>query len=98
MFNTDMRSYTYFTLGGDNGYGQPILSKEPVGEVKLAIYTTSQQVQTNINYTDASYIALTHDAAINDTYVIDLGDGKLLKVLYIQPQGRFKQVFLKSYD
>lgn len=97
MFNTDMRSYSFFTLGDDNGYGQPTLSKEPKGEVKLAIYTTSQQIQANINYSDANYIALTHDAAINDSYVIKLGEEQLLKVLYVQPKGRFKQVFLKSY-
>lgn len=94
MINTDMRYYNYFTYGEDDEYGQPQLSEEVKGSIKIAINTTSQSVQDNINYKDATYIGLTH-AAIDDTYVIQYGDEKL-KVLYVNPKGRFKQVFLKE--
>lgn len=93
MITTNMRTYNYFTFGAPNAYGQPQLSKEPAGTVKLSIFTTSQNVQGNINYTNASYIALTHDKSINDTWVIEYGEERL-KVLYTSNQGRFIQVFL----
>lgn len=92
MINADMRNYDFYTYGAPNGYGQPTLSTEVQGTVKIAIFTTSQGVQNNINYAGASYIGLTHDA-INDKMVIQYGDKKI-KVLYVQPKGRFKQVFL----
>ncbi len=93
MIYTNMRSYNYFTFGEPNAYGQPQLSKEPVGQVKLSIFTTSQSVQANINYTNANYIALTHDKNINDEWVIEYGKERL-KVLYTMKQGRYIQVFL----
>ena len=92
MISTSMRFYDYLTYGGDNGYGQPALSKEPVGKVKMTIDISSQSVQDNINYTDCSYVGLTYDD-VDDTYVILYGNEKL-KVLYVNPKGRYKQVFL----
>lgn len=93
MINANMRSYDYFTFGELNAYGQPQLSKQPVGKVKLSIYNTSESVQANVNYTNANYIALTHDKNINDSFVIQYGEQKL-KVLYVSRMGRFNQVFL----
>lgn len=92
MINADMRSYNYFTLGEDNGYGVPGLSADIKGTVKMAINVTSQSIQDNIMYKNATYIGLTHDY-VDDTYVIALGDTKL-KVLYVNPRGRYKQVFM----
>lgn len=97
MISIEMRPYTFFTLGNDSGYGSPSLNSTPEGKVSLAIYTTSQQIQGNINYADANYIALTHDN-IDDTYIIQIDDNRKAKVLYIQPKGRYKQVFLSNYD
>lgn len=96
MINCDFRLYDYFAFGNKNAYGQATLSSEPVGQIKMAIYTTSQSIQDNINYKDASYLGLTN-AVIDDTYVIQYGENKL-KVLYIQPVGRLKQVFMALYD
>jgi hypothetical protein len=92
MINNDMRIYDYFLYQDKNGYGQPQLSQEAQGSVKMAINITSQSVQDNINYKGASYIGLTH-ALLDDTYVIQYGAVKL-KVLYVNPKGRLKQVFL----
>lgn len=94
MINAAMRSYTYFTFGTENEYGQAQLSSEPKGQIKMTINLTSQSVQDNINYMNAQYVGLTH-ADIDDTYVIQFGDEKL-KVLYVNPFGRLKQVFMAA--
>lgn len=94
MINSDMRYYDYYTYSGTNEYGAPQLSEDIKGSIKIAIYNTSQSVTDNINYRDASYIGLTL-AAVNDSQVIQYGEEKL-KVLYIQPKGRYRQVFLKK--
>ena len=95
MITTDMRLYDFFTFGEDNGYGVPTLSTEPKGKIKMAINISSQSTQDNILYKDCSYIGLTLDANVNDTYVIQYGEEQL-KVLYVNPKGRYKQVFLKG--
>lgn len=94
MINRDMRYYDYFTFGEVNAYGQPTVSKEVKGSIKMAINIASQSVVDNIRYKDASYVGLTH-AEVDDTFVIQYGDEKL-KVLYVNPKGRYKQVFLKN--
>ena len=97
MINADMRLYNYFTLGEENEYGQTIIPDKnavPKGQIKIAINISSQGIQENINYKDAQYIGLTH-AEVTDKYLIEY-EGKRLKVLYINPKGRYKQVFLKD--
>ena len=97
MINTNMRLYSYYTIGTDDGYGQPqIPSKNavPDGQIKMAINLSNQSVQDNINYKDAQYVGLTH-ADIDDKYIIQYQDERL-KVLYVNPFGRMKQVFLSS--
>ena len=94
MINVDMRTYDYFTFGAKDAYGQDVLSDTAQGTIKMAIYSTSTSVQDNINYTDCNYIGLT-TAQLDDSYVIQYETEKL-KVQYVQPRGRFKQVFLKK--
>lgn len=94
MINVDMRTYNYFTFGELNEYGEQKLSENPQGTIKIAIYSTGTSVQDNINYTDCNYIGLTH-SVIDESYVIEY-DTEKLKVQYVQPKGRFKQVFLKK--
>lgn len=93
MINTTTRTYNYFIYGANDEYGQPQLTQEPQGTIKMAIYNTSQATQQNILYQDASYIGLTSDAGVNDTYVIEMNEERL-KVLYVQPRGIWKQVFM----
>lgn len=71
------------------------LPSEPSGEIKIAIFPTSQSIQDNINYKDANYIGLTFSTLLDDKCVIEYGDKKL-KVLYTSPEARVKQVFLKQ--
>lgn len=94
MINADARRYEYLLYGDNNAYGQATLSEEVQGSVLMSIYTSSQNVQDNINYKDCSYIGLTTEP-INDKYVV-LYNNEKLKVLYVNAQGRFKQVFLKN--
>lgn len=94
MITTDMRTYNYFTLGDKNGYGQPTVSEEPQGTIKMAIYISSQSTQDNINYQNCNYVGLTMDKSVNDKMVIEYGEEKL-KVLYVNSAGRFTQVFLQ---
>lgn len=92
MINADMRLYSYSTFGTDDKYGQPILSEDPVGEIKMSIHLTSQAIQENALYSGATYIGLTM-ANVDDSFVIHYGT-KNLKVLYVNPYGRYNQVFM----
>lgn len=99
MISADMKDYQYHLYADDNGYGQPSLPDEVEtdGEgnaltVKMAVYNTSQAIQDNIQYKNATYVGLTQ-ADITDKFVIQYGEEKL-KVLYVNPQGRYKQVFM----
>lgn len=94
MIYNNMRSYSYSTFGGYDSYGQPQITETPVGEVLLSIYLFNQSTADNILYKDANYTALTLDNKIDDTYIINFGEVQL-KVLYVNPSGRYKQVFLK---
>lgn len=92
MINANMRLYDYFTFGEDNGYGSPQLSSDVKGTVKMAISISSQAVQENIKYKGATYVGLTHDN-VEDNFVISY-KGEKLKVLYVNPEGRYNQVFM----
>lgn len=87
-----MRWYDYYTFDNSDEYGAPQLSEEVKGKIKIAIFTTSQGIQDNINYSNANYIGLTL-SPINDSFVIKYGEEKL-KVLYVNPQGRYTQAYL----
>ena len=95
MINADMRLYDYYTYGNENEYGQAQWSENVVGSIKMSINTTAQAIQDNINYKDSEYIGLTYNNEVDDTYVIKYNDGRL-KVLYVNPKGRMKQVFMKA--
>mgnify|MGYP003311878358 CR=1 FL=1 len=92
MISADMRNYEYYLYGENDAYGQPQLSEDVQGSIKMAINLTSQSVQDNINYKSANYMGLTL-MPINETYVIQYGNERL-KVLYVNPKGRYKQVFM----
>jgi hypothetical protein len=94
VINADMRLYNYFTLGEYDDYGQPTTSNNPVGQIKMAIYNLSTTIGDNVKYKDAQYIGLTN-AEVRDTYIIEFEESRL-KVLYVIPKGRYKQVFLSE--
>jgi hypothetical protein len=100
MIINRMRLYDYWKVAVNEEYGQevmPAAEAEAAGKVKLAIYPTSTGTQDNILYANCAYVALTYDAEIDDKYIIQYGKERL-KVMYKQPQGRMKQVFLKRVE
>ena len=95
MINADARLYDYFTLGEKDGYGQPQLpdpNSAPAGQIKMAVNIITQAITDNIKYKDSNYLGLTQEQ-VNDTYIIKY-ENKMLKVLYVNPKGRYKQVFM----
>lgn len=94
MINVFMREFNYFLYGEKNAYGQPQLSKDPQGTIKMAIYESVQRVTDNALYSEAEFIGLTR-AEVDDSFVIERENGERLKVLYVVPKGRLKQVYLQ---
>lgn len=92
MISAQMKNYNYQTYGELNEYGQPQLS-EVKGTIKMAINFSSEAIAENSLYSGAQFIGLTLNKNIDATYVIQYGNEKL-KVLYVNPAGRFKQVFM----
>jgi hypothetical protein len=95
MIAANMRSYSYSCLDVEDidDYGQPTEASAE-GTIKMAIYLTNQNIDTaNSLYSDAQYVGLTLNSAIDDTYIINYGDEKL-KVLYTTPSGKYFQVFM----
>ena len=99
MINTQFKQYDYYRYYTSNSYGQATvnLKEPPVGTVKLALNITTQGVTDSILYKDASYIGLTWDKDIDDTYLIINGN-EHLKVLYVSAPNKLKlrQVFLQK--
>lgn len=100
MILNNMRLYNYWLISVNEEYGQEVLptaETQPTGKVKLSIFPTNTGTQENILYANCSYVALTYDAEIDDKYIIQYGKERL-KVMYTQPNSRFKQVFLKRIE
>ena len=94
MINANMKQHDYYLYGENDSYGQPTLSEEVVGSVKMAIHSSNKSVTGDVNYTGGNYIGLTNDPDINDKYVIKYGDERL-KVKYIVAVPRhMTQVFM----
>lgn len=92
MISRDMRLYDYYTFGDANAYGQPTVSEEKQGSILISINTISTAIEDSAKYKSAQYIGLTN-AQVTDKFVIAFGEEKL-KVLYVNPKGRYKQVFM----
>ena len=100
MILNNMRLYNYWLISVNEEYGQEVIPDKDsptAGQVKLSIYPTSTGTQENILYANCSYVGLTYDAEIDDKYIIQYGKERL-KVMYKQPNGRLKQVFLKRLE
>lgn len=92
MISNQMKNYNYQTYSANDGYGQPAISAVQ-GQIKMAINFSTETINENSLYSGAQYVGLTFDNAIDATYIIHYNDEKL-KVLYVNPAGRYKQVFL----
>lgn len=94
MINANMQVYDYYLYGEKDAYGQPALSTEVKGQIKISIFNTGQSVNGDIKYTGEDFVGLTYDKNVNNTYVIQYGEEKL-KVLYTIAAPNVKtQVFM----
>lgn len=93
MINTQMRNYNYTKISTVNdAYGQP-QTIEKAGSVKMAINFVNETINENALYSGAQYTGLTLNKNVDATYIIQYGDEKL-KVLYVNPKGKYRQVFM----
>lgn len=92
MINTNMKSYDYYVLDNNDEYGQPV-AVAASDKIKMSINLASETVQESPLYSGAQYVGLTLNKDVSDKYIIQYGTDKL-KVLYVNPEGRFKQVFM----
>ena len=92
MINTSMRDYNYSIFEELDEYGQP-QEVEASDTIKMSITLASQTINENALYSGAQYTGLTLNKDINAKYIIHYGDERL-KVLYVNTQGRYTQVFM----
>lgn len=94
MIQSNMKLYNYYTLGEIDDYGTNQVSQVS-GQVKLSIFLQTKQLSDNSIYKEAQFTALTNDKDINEKYLIEYNN-MLLKVLYINDLGRYRQIYLGS--
>lgn len=88
-----MKEYPYSKYNeGRNSYGEMTTEFIPIGSIRMAINIINQATNNYVQYSEADYIGLTNDE-VEDTYIIHYGNEKL-KVKYVNPIGRLKQVAL----
>ena len=88
-----MKDYDYSKYTASrNSYGENTANYTAIGTINIAINLSNQSVGNNIYYSEADYIGLTKEE-VDDTYIIHYGNEKL-KVKYVNPIGRYKQVAL----
>lgn len=94
MINSQMKQYPYYLYGNTvNTYGEITANTTvPTGSIEMAINIISQSTEESILYSGCEYIGLTRQE-VNDNYVIQYGN-EILKVKYVNPIGRLKQVFM----
>lgn len=92
MINAQMTEYKYYPYK-ENAYGEAIIDEGSYGSILIAINLTNHSISDNPLYTNADYIGLTYNKEISDSHVIEY-DNQKLKVIYVNPIGRYRQVFL----
>ena len=92
MINANMKSYSYYVLDEYDDYGQ-VKEKAADDKIKMSINFASESIQESPLYSGAQFVGLTLNKDVSAKYIIQYGTEKL-KVLYVNPAGRFKQVFM----
>jgi hypothetical protein len=94
VINRSEVNATLITMGGQDEYGQDLNAPISQSSITLTFGLYTHQQTDDIRYQDVEYTGLTvYDVA--DNQVIQIGDKKY-KVLFVNPFGRMKQVFLKK--
>lgn len=95
MIAADMREYDYYLVSDNDEYGQPLVNANPSGKIKMCINILTQAATGNVVYESASFIGLTKQS-VTEAYIIDF-NGVKLKVNYVNPMGRYTQVYMVLY-
>lgn len=90
-----LTKYNYYTLVDSEYGGKTADFTSPTGVVNMAIQLNNMAMNSNTIYTSANFVGLTQED-IDDTYIIEYGNEKL-KVLYVYPEGKYKQVFMQRF-
>ena len=94
MINAQMTEYKYYPMK-ENEYGEAIIDEGSFGTILIAINLINQAISDNPLYTNATYIGITFNKEISDKHIVKYGNQKL-KVLYVNPIGRYKQVYMAT--
>lgn len=93
MINSKMKNYTYSRTSKDiDDYGMPVIINEE-GTIKMSINFVNETINENSLYSGAQYVGLTLNKQIDANYIIQYGEEKL-KVLYVNKEGKYNQVFM----
>lgn len=93
MINSKMKNYTYSrTSENIDEYGMPVVVNDE-GTIKMSINFVSETINENSLYSGAQYVGLTLNKQIDANYIIQYEEEKL-KVLYVNKEGKYNQVFL----
>lgn len=93
MINTQMRLYNYAKLSEElDDYGQP-KTTEAAGTIKMAINFANETIKESPLYSGAQYTGLTLNKEVDASYIIQYGTEKL-KVTYVNPLGKYTQVYM----
>lgn len=96
MINAQMKPHDYYLYGTENAYGERTVSYAArVGTIVISINLLQKNSTDNIKFSEATYIGLTLNREVDDNYIIDYNNKKL-KVLYVYPEGRYTQVYMKE--
>ena len=96
MINVGMKLYDYSTIEGLDEYGQ---SLEVWGKdkVKMSLYEISNTLVPTIQYTNSTFVGITYDKKVDDTYIIHTDKSKL-KVNHVIDFPRYRAVYLGEFD
>lgn len=93
---SSMKSYPLYELGSLDSYGQ-LGSPNLVGEVELDLQVYSHSQLGSPLYENCEFIGLTLARDLSDKNLIEV-EGKKLKVLFVNSQGRYTQIFLRRFS
>ena len=94
MINAQMTEYRYYPMK-ENEYSQAVIDEGSFGTILMAINFINQAVSDNPLYTNYTYIGFTLYKDISDIHSVEYGNQKH-KVLYVNPMGRYKQVYMAA--
>lgn len=95
MINREMRQATVVTYGGVDEYGQMNTTATASRDTYLTFGLYQHTNSNDVRYQNVTHYGLTKDSEITDNDIIVI-DGVEYKVLFVNPFGRMREVFLQG--